>query len=90
MQRKPKAPPNRKVKNNDKAFVLIAASVFGTFMAVVLFSSVQCTNAAAITQKHEKDVLANCYHERFQSLYLECLRREWDRVNDVPDWMKEK
>ncbi|KKL25595.1 hypothetical protein LCGC14_2403750, partial [marine sediment metagenome] len=22
--------------------------------------------------------------------YVDCLRREWDRVNDVPAWMKDK
>ena len=83
MQRKPEGPPNRKVKNIDKDFLLIISTiaVFSFFMAVVIFSSVQCSNAAGVAQKHESEVISKCQLVT-NSRYIDCLRREWDRIHN--------
>ena len=81
MQRKPKCPPNRKVLNNDKAFALVAVSLFCIFLSVVIMGVFQCSKTGDVFYQHERDVITICQKVDL-SLYTSCLKREWDRIHN--------
>ena len=59
------------------------------FMSIISMSVIQCSNIGKTAAEHERDILDICQAVP-RSDYTSCLRREWDRVNDMPEWAKEK
>ena len=68
----------------------LPAAVFGVWIAFITFSAVQCSNLGKTAAQHEKDVISTCQGTAMAGDYVDCLKREWDKIHDIPAWMKEK
>ena len=77
------------MQRDDKTWILIP-TIMVLFVGFVFFSFVQCSSLGKTAAQHEKEIIATCQEISMAGEYVDCLRREWDRVNDVPAWMKDK
>ena len=67
----------------------LPAAVVGVWVAFIVFSAVQCSNIGKTAAEHEMDILDICQAVDLSD-YTACLRREWDRVNDIPEYAKKR
>ena len=77
------------MQSEEKIVTALAVIVCFIFMSIIIISMGQCTKEGKTAAEHEKNILNICQAVPLSD-YTNCLRREWDRVNDVPDWVKEK
>ena len=68
--------------------VIVLIGLF-IFMSIISISVSQWNSIGKTAAQHEKNILDICQAVPLSD-YTNCLRREWDSVNDVPDWVKEK
>ena len=77
------------MQREEKIVTTLAATVCFILISIIIIGMGQCVKEGKTAAEHERNILNICQAVPLSD-YTNCLRREWDRVNDVPDWMKEK
>ena len=91
MQRKPECPPNKRAvtTRGEKVLMGIVHTVLFTFLFILGISFVQCSSIGKTAVEHERNILNICQAGPV-SEYTNCLRREWDKVHDIPEYAKKE
>jgi len=69
------------MQREENALVVLFCIAMGISISVVLISLVRCSSAADVAQRHESEVISKCQLVA-NSLYIDCLKREWDRIHE--------
>lgn len=77
------------MQREEKAVILLVSIVFFLFIGTIGFSVVQCSNIGKTAAEHERNILNICQAGPVSD-YTNCLRREWDRVHDIPEYAKKE
>ena len=66
---------------NPSTLPWIVLAIWLSFAAVIVFSVVQCSTPYEIAEQHEDAILDICLNVE-RSDMIDCIKREWDKVND--------
>ena len=79
----------KKMPREETVMTIILLTGLFIFMSIISMSAIQCSNIGKTAAEHERDILDICQAGPV-SEYTNCLRREWDKVHDIPEYAKKE